>query len=131
MLNRCVATISAVAILLTGGFANAQERLVSVNGTNNVFVDSKDIFIQDHVAPDIRVARVATVNNSSEISNVIVTFVNCRTNASGIMMIANGRGEIVHMEQGNIQLIKQEPGTQAYEIIRTICRLPARSGSVR
>lgn len=131
MVNRYIAIISAVSILLFSGVANAQERLIPIAQNNNIFVDSKDIFIQDHVDPNIRVARVATVNSYNEISNVAVTFVNCKTNASGIMMVVNGRGEIVYMEQSDIEFTKQNYGTGAYGIVRTICKLPARSGSAR
>jgi len=129
-MKKFVLAISSTFVLFSCGIAVAQERFFPVPGSNNMLVDSKDIFIQDHINPALRVARVVSVNNEGEISNVLMTFVNCQDNTSGVSLIANGRGEIVYMAGDKMEMAEQPPGTQAYEMIRTICELPARSGSV-
>jgi hypothetical protein len=130
MLKNLAPVISFPVILFSCNILNAQERFVSVPNSSNLLIDSQDIFIQDHIDPAIRVARVVSINSEGKISNVLATWVNCKANTLGVGLIANGRGEIVYMPTDKIEMTEQSPGTQAYEIIRVICGLPARSGSL-
>lgn len=129
MLKHLIPIVSLALISFPCNIATAQERFVSVSESNNLLVDSKDIFIQDHLDPAVRVARVLSVNSEGNISNVFLTWVDCQANTSGLSLVTNGKGEIVYMAGDKMDMAEQAPGTQAYKTIRTICELPARSGS--
>ena len=134
VINRFSLILTSILFLISAEYAKAQSRFIPVeneaNNFGNLYIDSEDILIQDHLDPSIRVARVIVLNNFGKLSNVIATVVNCEHNSSGVMMIANSQGEIVYIERDKVQLTKQHHSTQEYKQIRLICSLPAQSGNI-
>lgn len=128
MVTQRLLVLSTIFFLLGGRSVTSQERFIPISRNPNIFVDTQDIFIQDHYDPNVRVARVVTIHNN-QLSNVVVTFVNCQINTSGVFAIVNSQGQIIYMAQEAIEFSQQSSGTQSYEVIRTICSLPAQSGS--